>query len=263
MPAGWPWLISTTSPGWITRVAGLAAGVRPAWAAAVEVGSAPFTLSRTGIVAMAAGKFRATRWPSVIATGVALLAWWSDRICACFLRPPSLAAWPAATSFTLALMVDVSAARAPVSPPAVMVAAETISALAVRAIRFVAMKPPKLREPALVVVPLPATVLSGVLPASWRALSMTTALSRFLIAAAAFCSGVRTVTVLLTVALTVPALAALTPTAPDVAMTVAPSIRARIACVASAVKKLVPSTASRAVPTILSAMALVAMPVRP
>ncbi|GJD84694.1 hypothetical protein HPGCJGGD_2575 [Methylobacterium haplocladii] len=152
-----------------------------------------------------------------------------------------------------------SAARTPSSPALVMVAPLTTSAVAERAMRLVAIRPPMLRDAAVVTVPaLPPTAgLPRTLRASLSALCRASAFAR----SARVCSGVRVVTVLLTVAFTVPALAAFRPTRPALAVTMAASTRARIDCVAATVKKPVPSTVSRAMPTILSAS--LSVPVTP
>ena len=117
--------------------------------------------------------------------------------------------------------------------------------------RLVAIRPPMLRELALVTAP--GSPLRAGLPAKVRALLRAVRVVWALAASSRVCSGVRTVTVLLTVALTVPPLTAFRPMRPAVAVTVAASTRARIAWVAATVKKPLPSTASRAMPTILSA----------
>ena len=158
--------------------------------------------------------------------------------------PPSLAAWLEAMSLTLALIVARSEAKTSSAPAPVTSAAveppgfvsATISAEAARAIRFVEMMPPMLAVPAVATLFCVAT--DGFLMLL-RARRLTSAL----MSSASVCSGVLLAMVLLTVALTVPALAAVTCRRPP-ASTFAPSIRARIVCVAVAVSSPVPRMVS-------------------
>ena len=140
-----------------------------------------------------------------------------------------------------------------------MVAPLITSAVAERFMRLVAIRPPMLREPALVTAP--GSLLSVALPRKVRALLIAVRVAWAFASSRRDCSGVETVTVLLTVAFTVPALIAFTPTPPAVAVTVAASIRARVAWVAAKVKNPLPRMASMAIPTTLSAS--LSLPVRP
>ncbi|GJE70107.1 hypothetical protein CHKEEEPN_1641 [Methylorubrum podarium] len=193
-------------------IVGDGAGSRPAIASLAGTGSAPFTRSRRGAEFSAPGKSRTTRLPSLSSTSPLLLALKSKAVRLRFgSRPPSLAAWLEATSFTLALIVarsdaNTSSAPVPVTSAAVVppgVVSATISAEAARAIRLVEMMPPMLAVPAV-------ATLFCVAAEGFLTLLSTRRFTSALMSSASVCSGVLLAMVLLTVALTVPALAAVT-----------------------------------------------------